>query len=126
MKELVITRKYKNKNGTEGKEYIKVGYLFDMDGRQSILLKSHINFLAFQNAQGEIWVNVYDAKPKAQAKQNESPKQEEQQGVKLPEVPINKVAMEGKEYAQKWKEMTEGKQTQEPDNIITSEDDLPF
>ena len=122
MKEIVFTRKFTNKNGTEGKEYIKVGYLFERDGRESILLKSHINYLAFQNEKGEIWLNVYDAKPKTE---QTAPKQEEQQGVKLPEVPINKVAMEGKEYARKWKEMAEGK-AQEPDNVVTAEEDLPF
>ena len=54
MKELVITRKYQNKNGTEGKEYIKVGYLFETEGRQSLLIKPYINLSAFQNAQGEV------------------------------------------------------------------------
>jgi hypothetical protein len=111
MKELVITRKYQNKNGTEGKEYIKVGYLFETEGRQSILLKPYINFSAFQNAQGEVWVNVYDAKPK-------TPKTEStQSGYTLPIVDNKAVAEEGKEYAKKWKELAEG---------TGNTDDIPF
>ena len=113
MKELVITRKYQNKNGTEGKEYIKVGYLFEMEGRQSILLKPYINFSSFQNAQGEVWVNVYDAKPKAQTQKKES----EQSGYTLPIVDKNAVVEEGKAYAKKWKELAEGK---------GNTDDVPF
>ena len=113
MKELVITRKYQNKNGTEGKEYIKVGYLFEMEGRQSILLKPYINFSALQNAQGEVWVNVYDSKPKAQTPKTES----EQSGYTLPIVDKNAVVEEGKAYAKKWKELAEGK---------GNTDDVPF
>ena len=113
MKELVITRKYQNKNGTEGKEYIKVGYLFETEGRQSILLKPYINFSALQNAQGEVWVNVYDSKPKAQTPKTES----EQSGYTLPIVDKNAVVEEGKAYAKKWKELAEGK---------GSTDDVPF
>lgn len=111
MKELVITRKYQNKNGTEGKEYIKVGYLFETEGRQSILLKPYINFSAFQNAQGEVWVNVYDAKPK-------TPKTEStQSGYTLPIVDNKAVVEEGKEYTKKWKELAEG---------TGNTDDVPF
>ena len=111
MKELVITRKYQNKNGTEGKEYIKVGYLFETEGRQSILLKPYINFSALQNAQGEVWVNVYDAKPK-------TPKTESaQSGYTLPIVDNKAVVEEGKEYAKKWKELAEG---------TGNTDDVPF
>lgn len=113
MKELVITRKYQNKNGTEGKEYIKVGYLFETEGRQSILLKPYINFSALQNAQGEVWVNVYDSKPKAQTPKTES----EQSGYTLPIVDKNAVVEEGKAYAKKWKELAEGK---------GNTDDVPF
>ena len=113
MKELVITRKYQNKNGTEGKEYIKVGYLFETEGRQSILLKPYINFSAFQNAQGEVWVNVYDAKPKAQTPKTERA----QSGYTLPIVDNNAVVEEGKEYAKKWKELAEG---------TGNTDDIPF
>ena len=113
MKELVITRKYQNKNGTEGKEYIKVGYLFETEGRQSLLIKPYINFSAFQNAQGEVWVNVYDSKPKAQTPKTEST----QSGYTLPIVDNKAVVEEGKEYAKKWKELAEG---------TGNTDDVPF
>ena len=113
MKELVITRKYQNKNGTEGKEYIKVGYLFEIEGRQSLLIKPYINFSALQNAQGEVWVNVYDSKPKAQTPKTEST----QSGYTMPIVENKAVVEEGKEYAKKWKELSEG---------TGNTDDVPF
>jgi len=62
MKEIKYTRSFIGKDGQERKEYILVGYLFEKDGRQSILMKNYINLAAFQNEKGEVWLNVYEHK----------------------------------------------------------------
>lgn len=64
MKEIKYTRSFIGKDGQERKEYILVGYLFEKDGRQSILLKNYINPAALANEKGEVWLNVYEPKPK--------------------------------------------------------------
>ena len=64
MKEIKYTRNFIGKDGQERKEYILVGYLFEKDCRQSILLKNYINPAALANEKGEVWLNVYDPKPK--------------------------------------------------------------
>lgn len=66
MKEIKYTRSFVGKDGQERKEYILVGYLFEKDGRQSILLKNYINPAALANEKGEVWLNVYEPKPKAE------------------------------------------------------------
>ena len=102
MKEIKYTRTFTGKDGQERKEYILVGYLFEKDGRQSILLKNYINPAALANEKGEVWLNVYDAKPK-------TPKTESaQSGYTMPIVDKNAVVEEGKAYAKKWKELSEG------------------
>ena len=65
MQDIVYTRKYTDRNGNEKKEYINVGYMFEKDGRISLLMKSHINLAAFQNEKVEVWLNVYEHKQKA-------------------------------------------------------------
>lgn len=64
MKEIKYTRNFIGKDGQERKEYILVGYLFEKEGRQSILLKNYINPAALANEKGEVWLNVYEQKPK--------------------------------------------------------------
>ena len=62
MKDIIAIRKYTDKNGSEKKEYINVGMLFEKEGKTSVLLKNHINLGAFANEKGEIWLNVYEHK----------------------------------------------------------------
>lgn len=62
MKDIIYTRKYTDRNGNEKKEYITAGYMFEKDGRISILMKNYINIASFQNEKGEVWLNVYDHK----------------------------------------------------------------
>ena len=73
MKDIVYTRRYKDQKGEERKEYITVGYMFENDGRTSILMKPYINVSALTNEKGEIWLGVYDHKTK---EQKFEPKQE--------------------------------------------------
>lgn len=67
MKEIKYTRSFIGKDGQERKEYILVGYLFEKEGRQNILLKNYINPAALANEKGEVWLNVYAPKPKENA-----------------------------------------------------------
>jgi hypothetical protein len=64
MKDIVYTRKYTDQTGVKRKEYINVGMLFEKEGRMSIKLKGFINLAALQNEKGEVWLNVYEPKPK--------------------------------------------------------------
>lgn len=66
MKDIVYTRRYKDQKGEERKEYITVGYMFEKDGRTSILMKPYINVSALTNEKGEVWLGVYDHKTKEQ------------------------------------------------------------
>lgn len=81
MKEIKYTRTFTGKDGQERKEYILVGYLFEKDGRQSILLKNYINPAALANEKGEVWLNVYEPKPKEERDQKvkRAPEQEVKQ-----------------------------------------------
>jgi hypothetical protein len=117
MKEIKYTRTFTGKDGQERKEYILVGYLFEKDGRQSILLKNYINPAALANEKGEVWLNVYEHKQKSTETQKTPNKTE---SVTEPTVAeVSKVVNEGKGYAEKWKELSEG------NNDIIS-DDVPF
>lgn len=78
MKDIVYVRKYTDKEGKERKEYLNVGYIFEKDGRVSILMKSYINLSAFGNDKGEVWLAVYDHKTK-NAKEITSTKKEDEQ-----------------------------------------------
>lgn len=64
MKDIVYTRKYTDKNGVERKEYLTVGYIFEKEGRQMILMKNYINLSALTNEKGEVWLGVYEHKSK--------------------------------------------------------------
>lgn len=66
MKDIVYTRKYTDQKGQERKEYITVGYMFEKDGRLSILMKPYINVSALTNDKGEVWLGVYEHKTKEQ------------------------------------------------------------
>ena len=66
MKDIVYTRKYTDQKGQERKEYITIGYLFEREGRISILMKSWINPAALSNEKGEVWLSVYEHKSKTQ------------------------------------------------------------
>ena len=70
MKDIIYTRKYTDNNGTEKKEYIRVGFMFEKEDKISILMKPYINLGALQNEKGEVWLNVYDHK--TQGKQDKS------------------------------------------------------
>lgn len=113
MKDILYTRKYVGQDGQERKEYITVGYMFEKEGRISLLMKPYINLSALQNEKGEVWLGAYEHKAK-------TPKIEQKQAQVSPEPTvdeISKVINDGKAYAQKWKEMAEGKPT---------EDEVPF
>lgn len=113
MKDIVYTRKYLGQDGQERKEYITVGYMFEKEGRISLLMKPYINLSALQNEKGEVWLGAYEHKAK-------TPKTEQKQA-QVSEEPtvstISQVVNDGKAYAQKWAEMAKG----EP-----KEDDVPF
>ena len=66
MKDIVYVRKYTDQKGQERKEYITVGYIFEKEGRMSILMKPYINPAALTNEKGEVWLSVYDHKSKDQ------------------------------------------------------------
>lgn len=72
MKDIVFTRKYTDNKGTERKEYITVGYMFEKEGRISLLMKNYINLSALGNEKGEVWLAAYEHKQKTeQAPKNE-------------------------------------------------------
>lgn len=120
MKDIIYTRKYIDRNGEEKKEYITVGYMFEKDGRTSILLKNYINPAALANEKGEVWLNVYEHKQKEE-KPQQAPKMADKTSlygnVEPTVAEVTKVVNEGKEYAQKWAEMNK-------QNEVT--DDVPF
>ena len=106
MKDIVYTRKYTDQKGQERKEYVLVGYLFEKDGKTSILMKPWINVSALQNDKGEVWLGVYDHKPK---EQKAEPKQESNlyKGAETVEVVRQAV-------------------NQQPKETIDNNDDVPF
>lgn len=113
MKDILYTRKYVGQDGQERKEYITVGYMFEKEGRISLLMKPYINLSALQNEKGEVWLGAYEHKAK-------TPKIEQKQA-QISEEPtvgtISQVVNDGKAYAQKWAEM---------DKSEPKEDDVPF
>lgn len=76
MKDIVYARKYTDQKGQERKEYITVGYMFEKEGRLSILMKSYINLSALTNEKGEVWLGVYDHKTKEQKAEQKTEKPE--------------------------------------------------
>lgn len=123
MKEIKYTRSFIGKDGQERKEYILVGYLFEKEGRQSILLKNYINPAALANEKGEVWLNVYEHKQKTAETPKTANKQDNKTDLYNTTEPtvdeVSKVVNEGKAYAEKWKEMSEG--TGNADDL-----DIPF
>lgn len=120
MKDIIYTRKYTDQKGQERKEYITLGYIFEKDGKMSILMKPWINLAPLANEKCEVWLNVYDHKSKTQ---DNTPKlQNNTQEVKVyntePTVAtVAEVVNEGKQYAEKWAEMAEAKKSQETDEV---------
>lgn len=120
MKDIIYTRKYTDQKGQERKEYIVLGYIFEKEGKMSILMKPWINLGALSNEKGEVWLNVYDHKSKTQ---DNTPKlQNNTQEVKVyntePTVAtVSAVVNEGKQYAEKWAEMAKGNQKEETDDV---------
>lgn len=115
MKDILYVRKYVGQDGQERKEYITVGYMFEKEGRISLLMKPYINLGALQNEKGEVWLGAYEHKTK------NTPKIEQKQA-QISEEPtvgtISQVVNDGKAYAQKWAEMAKGKPTED--------DSVPF
>lgn len=65
IKNVVAGRKYITKNGEEKTRWVNVGKLFIKDdGHFSLKLEDYINPGAFKNEKGEVWLNVFDEKPK--------------------------------------------------------------
>lgn len=122
MKDIVYTRKYTDQKGQDRKEYITLGYIFEKDGKMSILMKPWINLGALANEKGEVWLNVYDHKPKNQEntpKLQNKPQETQIYDAEPTVATVAEVVNEGKQYAEKWAEMAEAKKSQETD-------DLPF
>ena len=119
MKDIIYTRKYTDQKGQERKEYITLGYIFEKDGKMSILMKPWINLAALSNEKSEVWLNVYDHKPKTQDNtpklQNNTQEVEVKYGVEPTVETVTKVVNEGKEYAKKWAEMSQGKKEETED-----------
>lgn len=76
IKDIVYTRKYTDQKGQERKEYITVGYIFEKDGKTSILMKPWINVSALSNEKGEVWLGVYDHKTKEKNENKTEKKQD--------------------------------------------------
>lgn len=117
MKDIVYTRKYTDQKGQERKEYITVGYMFEKEGRVSILMKSYINLSALTNDKGEVWLSVYEHKPKTNNTKEDQPQKETLANSEPTVELVTQVVNEGKEYAKKWEEMSK---------CNNSEDDIPF
>lgn len=81
MKDIVYVRKYIDREGNERKEYLNVGYIFEKEGRTSILMKNYINLSALSNDKGEVWLAVYDHKSKAV--KEEAPAKKENEKVEI-------------------------------------------
>lgn len=62
MRDIVYVRKYLDQKGEEKKEYITVGYIFEKEGKISVLMKPWVNLGAFQNDKGECWLAVFEHK----------------------------------------------------------------
>lgn len=118
MKDIVYTRKYNDQKGQERKEYITVGYMFEKDGRTSILMKPYIDLAALTNEKGEVWLGVYDHKPKTQNATTTKTELSHKEVLPEPTVDaVTQVINEGKAYAEKWAEMAKGNQKEETDDV---------
>ena len=120
MKDIIYTRKYTDQKGQERKEYITLGYIFEKDGKMSILMKPWINLGSLANEKCEVWLNVYEHKPKTQENTQKLQNKPQETQVYEAEPTVATVAAvvnEGKQYAAKWAEMAEAKKSQETDEV---------
>lgn len=116
MKDIVYTRKYTDQKGQERKEYITLGYMFEKEGRLSILMKPWFNLSALANEKCEVWLSVYEHKSKGQESQKSQSKQGNQLYDEEPTVAtVTAVVNEGKQYAEKWAEMSKKNKSEEED-----------
>lgn len=121
MKDILYTRKYTGQDGQERKEYITVGYMFEKEGRITLLMKPYINLSALSNEKGEVWLGTYEHKSKtavntpkiAQKPQEAKPVINTEPTVEE----ITKVVNDGKQYAEKWQQMA---------GSSVKEEDIPF
>lgn len=121
MKDILYTRKYTGQDGQERKEYITVGYMFEKEGRITLLMKPYINLSALANEKGEVWLGAYEHKSKtavntpkiAQKPQETKPAVSTEPTVEE----VTKVINDGKQYAEKWAEMSKGSQKEETDDV---------
>lgn len=118
MKDIVYTRKYNDQKGQERKEYITVGYMFEKEGRTSILMKPYINLAALTNEKGEVWLGVYDHKPKTQTANTTKTELTHKEVLPEPTVDaVSQVINDGKAYAEKWAQMAKGNPGEEDDSV---------
>jgi hypothetical protein len=120
MKDIIYTRKYTDQKGQERKEYITLGYIFEKDGKMSILMKPWINLGSLANEKCEVWLNVYEHKTKTQEntpKLQNKPQETQVYDAEPTVATVAAVVNEGKQYAEKWAEMAEAKKSQETDEV---------
>ena len=120
MNDIIYTRKYTDQKGQERKEYITLGYIFEKDGKMSILMKPWINLGSLANEKCEVWLNVYEHEPKTQENTQKLQNKPQETQVYEAEPTVATVAAvvnEGKQYAEKWAEMAEAKKSQETDEV---------
>ena len=120
MKDIIYTRKYTDQKGKERKEYITLGYIFEKDGKMSILMKPWINLGSLANEKCEVWLNVYEHKPKTQEntqKLQNKPQETQLYDAEPTVATVAEVVNEGKQYAEKWAEMAKGNQKEETDDV---------
>lgn len=119
MKDIIYTRKYTDQKGQERKEYIALGYIFEKDGKMSILMKPWINLGALANEKCEVWLNVYDHKSKTDNTQKlqNNPQEVKVYNTEPTVATVAEVVNEGKQYAEKWAEMAKANQKEETDDV---------
>lgn len=66
LKNIVHTRRYPKRDGSEGKEYTTVGQLHEGEHGQYITLYKHFNLAAFESKPGDnrATFNLFDPKPR--------------------------------------------------------------
>lgn len=122
MKEIKYIRSFIGKDGQERKEYILVGYLFEKDGRQSILLKNYINPAALANEKGEVWLNVYEPKPKETKEKAEKLIYKGQSTVDA----LTDALLRSKDPAQEVQAMAEAVNNTSPSQEPKQDEEVPF
>lgn len=121
MKDILYTRRYQGQDGQERKEYITVGYMFEKEGRITLLMKPYINLGALANEKGEVWLGAYEHKPKTSVNSPKTAQKPQEAKPVINTEPtveeITKVVNDGKQYAEKWSEMAKPK---------AEDDEVPF